>query len=66
MILTELRGYGIAENGISVISTNKPNTSLERAWRDDSNDTKYSILPKNELRASGNKATINVIIFHVS
>ena len=25
MILTELRGYGIAENGISVNSTNKPN-----------------------------------------
>jgi len=49
MILTELRGYGIAENGISVISTNKPNTSLERAWSDDSNDTKHSILPKNEL-----------------
>jgi len=34
-----------------------PNTSLKRAWRDNSNDTIYSILPKNELRASGNKAT---------
>jgi len=41
MILTELCGYGIAENGISVNSTNKRNTSLERACRDDSNDTKY-------------------------
>jgi len=49
MIMTELRGYGI--------STNKPNTSFERALRDNPNDTKYSILPKNELRASGNKAT---------
>ena len=31
MILTELRGYEIAENGISVITTNKPNASLDRA-----------------------------------
>jgi len=31
MILTELRGYGIAEKGISVNSTNKPNTSLKKA-----------------------------------
>jgi len=46
MILTELRGYEIAENGISVITTNKPNASLDRAWRDDSNDTNYSILTK--------------------
>jgi len=36
MIFTELRCYGIAENGISVNSTNKPNTSLERAWKDKS------------------------------
>ena len=43
MIFTELRCYGIAENGNSVNSTNKPNTSLERAWRDESKvpNTKY-------------------------
>jgi len=46
MNLTELRGYGIAEHGISVNSINKPNTSLESAGRADSNDTKYSITPK--------------------
>ena len=57
MILTELRGYGPAENDNSVNSTNAQNTSLERAWRDYFNDTKYSILP-NQLRASGNKRPV--------
>jgi len=56
MIFTELRCYGIAENGNSVNSTNKPNTSLERAWRDESKVPNTKYCERNELRASGNKA----------